>query len=320
MRVLILVLCLMFQAVGTAAAEEQKHVLHGTGLIYQIRPVYIDGETRNGMVVTYIHPGSIAEKAGFETGDRIVELNGSAMGGSSMDMWSAYGFRKRIYQSAKPSIQFKVRRSGEEIPIALSYPYSLEMDSHKEIPIFRIRRFGSHAKALMRRIQTNEKLQETHDKPGMPFVLDLRSNSNGESDKFASVIAGFMPYGQTVLGPFYEGGEPMIVRDSSSLREADLYLLVDENTRGWAVVMAAALRELRGAKVIGRFNDSREFLLTVGDDGFGQDQIRYGLKPEFIKIGGTTAYDPVIEPDYPIQPDANNPDAPYLEVLDRISG
>jgi carboxyl-terminal processing protease len=84
------------------------------------------------------------------------------------------------------------------------------------------------------------------------IVIDLRDNPGGLVDAVVSVASQFIPSGTVLNYEFPGGSDTYEVSGGAPATEPRLLVLVNEGTASAAEVLAGALRDMRGATVIGQ--------------------------------------------------------------------
>jgi len=84
------------------------------------------------------------------------------------------------------------------------------------------------------------------------IVIDLRDNPGGLVDAVVSVASQFIPSGTVLNYEFSGGSDTYEVSGGAPATESRLIVLVNEGTASAAEVLAGALRDMRGATVIGQ--------------------------------------------------------------------
>jgi carboxyl-terminal processing protease len=237
----------------------------GTRIAYHKDTGYVE--------VTDVLPGSPAQRAGIVEGDVILSVDGKVY----------KGLPQREVQRAirgKPGepVTLTLLRGDRLVPVTLM-PEPLPLDSVGSLRLagnvgyVRVRYFSERTPASMRRV-----LEELGREPVQGVVLDLRGNPGGTFDDAVAVAGLLLPPGTPVVSLQKRGGGGELVRAQGSplLQGVPSAVLVDRATASGAELVAAALREGRGAKLVGERTFGKWSLQSLEDlpNGFA---VKYTL-------------------------------------------
>lgn len=214
--------------------------------------VGIQIDVRDGWVIVVSPlPGSPAERAGIETGDRIVEVAGKSAKGWTIDETS-----KSLRGAPGTSVSFITERSGTKRPVTL-----VRQEIHRsavgrsvlltdgvgyiDLDVFS----DSTEKELSRSIDSLSRV-------GMKsLILDLSANPGGLLTQGVGVSDMFLDRDQeivTMRGRVREANRKFV--DGASQRWPDLpiVVLVDEYSASASEIVAGALQDHDRALIVGR--------------------------------------------------------------------
>jgi carboxyl-terminal processing protease len=191
-----------------------------------------------------VEAGSPAATAGFRTGDIVAEVDGR----STRDL-AAWQLASLLAGEPGASLACKVLREGDELEMTLAlaeYPAPApHIERVSGQPLLHPGRFVEGAAGAVRPL-----LAELSAAGGDRLLIDLRGAAGG-STPAAYEIAGLFASGG--LGKL--AGRDGVVRDFGAAGEpiwkGRLVVLVDGFTQGPAEVLAAALKQRAGAKLVG---------------------------------------------------------------------
>jgi carboxyl-terminal processing protease len=234
--------------------------------------VGIQVDMRDGwLVVITPMPGSPAERAGIQPGDRITEIEGRSAKG-----WTLEEAAKAFWGAAGTSLSMRVERPGAVAPI----PYTLARKPLHQSAVRRIAMLpngvgyidlkafsDSTAREMTRSIDSLEA------KGMKSLVLDMRSNPGGLLDQGLSVSDLFLGAGQRIVS--LRGRAPGVNRDytdSTAQRwpGLPLIILVDDKSASAAEIVAGALQDHDRALIVGEptyGKGSAQTIVPLGDDG-----------------------------------------------------
>ncbi len=218
--------------------------------------------------ITVIAPieGSPAEKAGVESGDRIIAIDNQSVRGKSPEelvrwMRGAPGTKVivGIRRKDKPEmIHFKLTREIIEVS---SVAEEL-MDS--EIGYIRIKQFqtGTHTELL----EAIARLRNENGGPLAGVLLDMRNNPGGLVSE-ATAVADEMLEGGVVFTTRHRKKviDEVKATRSGSLRRGPLVVLVNEYSASAAELVAGAVQDQNRATVVGARTFGKGSVQTIAD-------------------------------------------------------
>lgn len=200
-------------------------------------------------VVSAPIPGSPAEKAGIETGDVVVAVDGESVRDEKLSEVIS-----RIKGPEGTQVEVTVLRDGEEREFDLERAEietpvaSWAMIRGTDVAQVRLSSFSeSSAKEL------REVFSEAREAGANRFILDLRNNTGGLVDQTVDAAGQFLEPGSVVYIRKEASGEREEVRvpASATPTEDPLAVLVNGGTASGAEILAGALRDNDRAPVVG---------------------------------------------------------------------
>ena len=204
-------------------------------------------------ILTVISPleDSPAQKAGLRAGDKILKINDTVT--SDLTVNEAVGLirgpkgtnvKLTISRSTEDELkEITITRDDIKIP---TIKWELKNDKIAYIQLFN---FGQTAPSEFR-----NKVMEVLRSPADRIILDLRNNPGGYLEVSQDLTGWFVEAGSVVaIEDFGDGTEPKEYRSSgnSVLKGMPLVVLINEGSASASEIMAGALRDLRGVKLIG---------------------------------------------------------------------
>jgi carboxyl-terminal processing protease len=203
------------------------------------------------IAVSRVLPGSPAERAGLQAGDRVVSLDGRPFAGASLqavismlqgglgsrvslDVLRGDGMNAARYRVSLARETFAVRSVGEELrPNGVGYVQIYQF--HRRTPQ-----------------EVEESLARLRELGADRYLLDLRNNPGGDLQAAAAVADLFLPR-QSVITRIVEPGrgERDLLARRDAVASESLAVLVNGWTLGAAEALTAALQEHGRAYVIG---------------------------------------------------------------------
>ncbi len=209
-------------------------------------------EAKQGLRVEKVFPDSPADKAGLESGDLIVSVEGDSIAGESSEVSTekikgpegtdvTIGVKKPSggkvreleigrAQISLPNVTSKVAKVGGR---TLGY---VRMISFSE---------GVHA-------QLREAVQKVEKEGAEGVVLDLRGNGGGLLEEAVLSASVFLPKDEVVVTTNSRTqGHAVYKTVGENLPKVPLVVLIDRNTASAAEILTAALADDAGAKTVG---------------------------------------------------------------------
>jgi carboxyl-terminal processing protease len=235
--------------------------------------ITLDGSDGAPLVIGVFADGPAA-RAGVLPGDRVIAIDGASVQGLRL-----YEVIVRLKGPVGSSVSLTVDRNGEQRTFAME-----RATAHREAVTWRIvdgigvitvesfpENAGRKVRDAIRDIQ-----RELREPAG--YILDLRDNSGGLLDQVIEVADYFLDGGPVlVVRPFGQcrddEAETYNARRRDESEGARLIVLTNANTASGAEVVAATLRERRGATLVGQTSYGQGSVHTVipmngGRDGF----------------------------------------------------
>lgn len=257
----------MFEALGDPYSdymnkEEASHFNEGLSSSFQ--GIGAEIQERNGYI-TVVSPikNSPAEKAGILPKDIILSVDGESIKGLS-----ASEAVLLIRGEKGSSVDLKIQRGEseelidmtivrDEIPIETVYG---ELDEDK-IAHVQITTFGQDTyKELV-------KILDDLDKQGMKgIVLDVRQNPGGYLYAAEQIASLFIDEGKPILQVQGRDGEVgTVLAKGGKVYDLPMTVLIDEGSASASEILAAALNESAGVKVVGKKSFGKGTVQTVLD-------------------------------------------------------
>jgi carboxyl-terminal processing protease len=209
-------------------------------------------EVKQGLQVEKVFPDSPAEKAGLESGDLIVSVEGDSIAG----------------QSSEVSTEKIKGPEGTEVTIGIKKPsgdkvHELEIERAQiSLPnvTSRVEKVGGRTLGYVRMIsfsegvhaQLREAVQKVEKEGAEGVVLDLRGNGGGLLEEAVLSASVFLPKDEVVVTTNSRTqGSAVYKTAGDSLPETPLVVLIDRNTASAAEILTAALADDAGAKTVG---------------------------------------------------------------------
>jgi carboxyl-terminal processing protease len=250
-------------------------------------------EVKQGLRVERVFPDSPAEKAGLESGDLIVSVEGDSIAG----------------QSSEASTEKIKGPEGTEVTIGVKKPSGgkvrqLEIERAQiSLPNVsgRVEEAGDRKLGY---VQLREAVQKVEKEGAEGIVLDLRGNGGGLLEEAVLSAGVFLPKDEVVVTTSSRTqGHAIYKTVGDNLPKLPMVVLIDRNTASAAEIMAAALADDAGAKTVGtRSYGKGVFQQEVGLSNGGALKLTIG---EYFTPDGVN-----LAKSHGIHPDLQAPDLP----------
>jgi carboxyl-terminal processing protease len=210
-------------------------------------------DTKEGLRVARVFPGSPAKEAGIRPGDLITGVDGESIVGEAADVTTA-----KIRGPAGTKVKLTFRPGGKQDPktvelerkkldVPLVDARIVERDGQK-LAYDRLAEFDAGARDQLRKA-----LEKQLERGAKGIVLDLRGNPGGQLDEGIYVSSLFLPKDKPVVSTkgrnsperkFAATGDPVA-------ESQPMVVLVDSNSASAAEIVTGALRDNGRATVIG---------------------------------------------------------------------
>jgi len=196
--------------------------------------------------------GTPAQKAGLRPGDKILKVDGKSTTDVTIDTaidWirgpKGTQVTLTIYREEwGQERDVKITRGVIDIP-----SLKLEMLAEDNIAYLRLYHFSEKASYDFR-----EAAIEILASPAQKIILDLRNNPGGYLDVAQDIAGWFLEKGQVVaIEDFGEGREQqeILAEGNAKLLNYPVVILINEGSASGSEILAGALRDNRGVKLIG---------------------------------------------------------------------
>lgn len=193
---------------------------------------------------------SPAERAGLKAGDKIFKINDTLTGELSLDeavrlIRGPQGTEVRLTilrDSFDKTKEFKIVRDVIKVKI-------LETEKKPDgIFVIKLHSFTENAGYEFRKA-----VQEFYDSGSKKLILDLRNDPGGFLVVSVDIAGWFLPPGDIVVRERTADGSEELYRSSGYrlLENVPLVVLVNEGSASASEIVAGALRDARGAKLVG---------------------------------------------------------------------
>jgi len=209
---------------------------------------YVDTTTDYLTIISPI-PGSPAEKAGLQAGDKIIKIDGEDMTGINAEL-----VRRKVLGPAGSTVKLTVARSSESAPLEFSIirdkivvksATGKMLDNN--IAYVQVTTFGDNTTSELKSTLTELMAQNPQ---GM--ILDLRNNGGGYLQTAVEVISQFAPKGVALYEKSGDGKQNVYdVIPGGLATDIPLVVLINEGSASASEITAGALQDYGRAKLVG---------------------------------------------------------------------
>ena len=228
--------------------------------------------TENGVVVNRVFDKSPAKEAGIQKGDIFIKVNGE-----DVLKLTPVKISEMIKKDEDQLVDVVIKRGEEEKTFNLSLKQvdieSVETDvfevNGKKVGYIKLSIFASNTYQ-----QFERKLLELEGKKIDSLIIDVRDNSGGYLSSVTDIASLFLSKSKIVYQLDTKGIVEQIYANSNTKREYDIVVLANKASASASEILAGALQESYGAKVI-------------GTNTFGKGTVQAAYK---LKSGATVKY------------------------------
>ena len=203
----------------------------------------------NEIVISAVFDNSPALKAGLEVGDVVKSINGISTDGMNTSDIGDY-----IKNGNITNFDIVVTRNGEEKsfkvergPIVIDSVTSEMFEREgKKIGYIRIDVF-----ALNTDEQFEENLKKLESEGMNSLIIDVRGNTGGHLSSVTNIISEFLDSSKIIYRTSTQTKEEIKYSKGNTAKEYEIILLVDGQSASASEVLASALKESYGAKLLG---------------------------------------------------------------------
>jgi carboxyl-terminal processing protease len=194
-------------------------------------------------------PGSPAEQAGLQPGDKVIAIDGEDMTGIPGDL-----VIRRVLGPAGSTVQLTIAREGESKPldfeiirahIVVPSVESKMLDNG--IGYIKLNTFGDNSTSELRAA-----LKEILAQKPRGLVLDLRNNGGGYLTTAIEVVSEFIGEGVVMVEKFGDGeSKTYNAQRGGMATEIPLVVLVNKGTASASEIVAGAVQDYARGKLVG---------------------------------------------------------------------
>ena len=267
-------------------------------------------------ILTVVAPleGTPAAQAGIKSGDKIVEIDGKSTEGMSTDEAVSLIRGEKGTQVAltviranedKP-IEFKLTRDVIEVPVI-----RWEMLDN-DVAYIKIYQFTANLPAKF-----EDTVSQILNNNAKKLIIDLRNNPGGYLESAVDVSSWFLPKDAVVVSEVFRSGEKNEYTSAGykTLQNFLTVVLVNGGSASASEIMAGALRDIRGIKLVGEQTFGKGSVQTM--ETFNDDSSLKVTVAKWFTPSGISIADEGLKPDVEITPTDEQINAGQDPQLDK---
>lgn len=268
-----------------------------------------------------IFDDSPADKAGLKQNDVILSVDGKETKGknatevANMLKSSSVKTATIVIKRDEKELTFDVKKSNITM---FSVSSEIINKENKNIGYISVNIFGE--KTYSQFIAALNKLENSNMDS---LIIDLRGNSGGYLTTVTSMLDLFIEKDKVIYKMQTQRGVMEYKTTSNSKKDYNIVILIDQNSASASEIMAAAMKEIYGAKLVGTTTYGKGTVQTTSDLSNGT-MIKYTIE-KWLTPEGKCIDGEGIKPDYEVklsQEYANNPsndtDNQFQKALDLL--
>jgi len=251
-------------------------------------------------VLTIIAPlkGNPAERAGLKAADSILKINDTPTADLALEE-AVRMIRGEIGTKVRLLIFHEGMSKPKEYIITRDTIKVMILTTEKRsdgVFVIKLNEFTENAASEFRKA-----MQEFADSRSQKLVLDLRNDPGGYLTVAVDIASWFAPAGEVIAREHYADGKEDLYRSSGYrlLEQVPTVVLVNEGSASASEIVAGALRDIRGIKLIGAKTFGKGSVQEVVDMSRNSSMkitIAKWLTPKGIEINGKG-----LEPDIKVE-------------------
>lgn len=241
--------------------EEMEEFTEQTNAEYVGIGVYISNDrSNNTLLIVGVMKNSPALEAGMQPGDIVEKIEGIAYSGEQISEATSI-----LKGKEGTTVKVTVLRDGKEIDmditrkkITVDHVASKMLDN--QIAYIQIDSFDSGVEEAFK-----EQITQLKNDGAKSIIIDLRSNGGGIVDEATGIAELFVKKGETILITKGKNEGENITKSKKDpiITDMPVVVLVNEGTASASEILAAALKEQYGAKIVGKTTYGKGVIQTL---------------------------------------------------------
>ncbi len=253
------------------------------------------GLVATGNLVVRVYEGSSAYEAGIKANDEIVEINGTKITLKNYelidDLIKKGESNKIVVKREGKELTFNLETGKVNIPTTET-DIITSKDKKSKIGYMALSTFSSLAFD-----EFHEKLKELEEDNIDSLIIDLRNNTGGYLNVADNIACLFLDKGKVIYSLETKDGVTEYKDENREVRKYKIVVLVNGNTASAAEILAAALHDSYGAKIVGNVTFGKGKVQTMKH--YEDTMVKY-TSAKWLRPNGECVDEVGIEPDYNI--------------------
>lgn len=241
--------------------EEMEEFTEQTNAEYVGIGVYVSyDKTNNTLLIVGVMKNSPALEAGMQPGDIIEKIEGTAYSGEQLSEATSI-----LKGKEGTTVKVTVLRDGKEIDMditrkKITVDHVASKMLENQIAYIQIDSFDSGVQEAFK-----EQITQLRNDGAKSIIIDLRSNGGGIVDEATGIAELFVKKGETILITKGKSQEEKTTKSKQNpiITDMSVVVLVNEGTASASEILAAALKEQYGAKIVGKTTYGKGVIQTL---------------------------------------------------------
>lgn len=291
--------------------EYSRFTEHLTGTYAGIGSAVLWDTEMDAVIIVNPFDDSPAQKAGLVRGDRVTHIDGENLSNTDLD-----GAVARMKGEKDTSVVLTVLKYETEETVDITV---IRDEIH--IPSVNSKMDGDigHISIAMFDKQTDTEfkkhLTSVLDDGARGIVLDLRNNGGGLVETVTSVANNILSKGQMIFYTQNKSGKRVEHKAYGDGLEIPIVVLINENTASASELLAGALRDNRGIKLVGKKSYGKgvvQVAYPLSDGSVAKITVEKYFTPNGVDINTIG-----LEPDYEVELETTD-DEQYQKALEIL--
>ena len=252
------------------------------------------GLDRNGSIRIFnVFEGSAAEKAGIQSGDTILSVDGT-----SVDELGLTGTAQAVRGENGTEVNLAISRNGKPLTFTVnrsnvSLPTVLSRMVEGNIGYIHIFTFSRHTPG-----EFKKQLSTLKDQGCEKLIIDLRMNPGGMIDSVVAVADQILTGGTVVsYHTMHQGSENFTIKGIDN--PMPMAVLIDKNSASASEILAGAVQDKKEGTIIGETSYGKGTVQAVYPDG-NREALKISIA-EYRTAAGRIIDKKGIVPDIPVE-------------------
>lgn len=271
--------------------------------------VEVVNDSNNNIVIYRVIDDSPASRAGLQSMDIIKSINGNPL-----ENVSTSDFVKMVRENNSPSFELVLLRNNEEVKVNInreivtlkSVQSNVFERDNKKIGYIYLSIFANNSYS-----QFKKELSDLEKKGIDSLIIDVRSNTGGHLTSVENILSLFLDSSHVIYQTEDKNGVVKAYSHGSVTKNYDIVLLTNEASASASEILAAALKEEYGAKIVGKHTYGKGTVQELKTLTNG-DQYKFTTK-KWLTPNGTWINGTGVQPDIEVEFNSDYYDNPISD-------